>query len=376
MHIDRIDVYHVAMPLLSPWRTAYGEDATIESILVRMQSGEHVGWGESSPLAAPCYSPEWAGGVFACVRDWLAPAIIGQWIESGDDLQERLAHFKGNSFAKAALDNAWWVTKAVREEQPLYQLLGGARHSVEVGADFSVMDSIDDLIEAIGEAFDAGFRRVKLKFRPGWDLMMLRAVRSVFPDQVIHIDCNAAYTLDEHLELLCRLDDFMLEMIEQPLAYDDLYEHARLQETIATAVCLDESISSVHRAQQAIDMESCRWINIKPGRVGGLTNAVKIHDLCTEANVPCWVGGMLESAVGAALCVALATLDNFIYPADIFPSNKFYDRDLSQPPIELLRDAEGTPHVRAADQPGIGVEPDMEFLNQCCVNQATIASVD
>jgi len=370
MQIDRLDIYHVAMPLISPWRTAYGEDATIESVLVRMQCGPHVGWGESSPLAAPCYSPEWAGGVFACVRDWLAPALLGQWVETGDDLQRKLGHFKGNSFAKAALDTAWWVTKAQSLGQPLHQLLGGTSPTVEVGADFGVLDSLDELVPQVAQAFEQGFRRVKLKFRPGWDINMLRAVRSVCGHQTLHIDCNSGYNLTQHLEMFCRLDDFSLAMIEQPLAYDDLWEHARLQETIATPICLDESINSVHRAEIAIAQQSCRWINIKPGRVGGLTNALKIHDLCREAGIPCWVGGMLESAVGASICVALATKDNFKYPADIFPSSRFYVRDLAQPAIVLERDSAGHPCVRPSAAPGLGVEPDSEMLEKCCVARA------
>ncbi|MEK6237459.1 MAG: o-succinylbenzoate synthase [Planctomycetales bacterium] len=372
MHIDAVEVYHAAMPLISPWRTAYGEDAAAETLMVRMRSGDHAGWGESTPLAAPCYSPEWAGGAFACIRDWLAPAVVGERIESGDALQDRLARFKGNPFAKAALDNAWWNTHALSEGKPLHQLIGPARETVEVGADFGVMDSIDDLLQAMGTAFDEGFRRVKLKFRPGWDLMMLRAVRTEFPDQLIHIDCNSAFNLDCHFEMFCRLDDFMLEMIEQPLGHDDLYDHARLQESIQTPICLDESVNSVQRARQAIDMESCRWMNVKPGRVGGLTNALKIHDLCLEAGVRCWVGGMLESALGASLCIALATKENFVYPADIFPSSRFYEQDAARPEITLSRDEQGVPHVVPSSEPGLGVEPNLELLQQRAIAHALI----
>lgn len=371
MQIDSIGLFHVAMPLIYPWRTAYGEDAAIESVLVHMQSGDLVGWGESSPLAAPCYSPEWAGGVFACLRDWLAPAIVRQSIASGEELQARLAHFKGNQFAKAALDCAWWVLESQRRRQPLHRLLGATRDTVPVGADFGIMDSIDDLIAAVGGAFDAGFPRVKLKFRPGWDVPMLRAVRKVFPTQTIHIDCNSGYRISD-FELFCRLEDFQLAMIEQPLAHDDLIDHARLQQALQTPICLDESINSLSRAEQAIDLGSCRWMNIKPGRVGGLTNSLAIHNLCREAGIPCWVGGMLESAVGARICVALAMLDNFTYPADIFPSSRFYRKDLGSPPVELTKSDAGTPQVTAPDLSGIGAEPDPELLERLCVQRATV----
>ena len=371
MLIESIEVFHVAMPLIQPWRTAYGEDATIESVLVRMTSGGHVGWGESSPLAAPCYSPEWAGGVLACVRDWLAPALVGAYVESGDDLQQRLTHFKGNPFAKAALDTAWWVLKANIDGRPLHRLLGATRDAVDVGADFGVQDSIGELIEKIGPAVDAGFKRVKLKYRPGWDVRMLEAVRREFPTQTFHIDCNSGYTLND-FEMFCRLDDFNLAMIEQPLAYDDLVDHARLQAAIRTPVCLDESINSVNRVEQALDLGSCKWVNIKPGRVGGLTVAVKIHNLCKAAGVGCWVGGMLESAVGARICTALAMLDNFTYPADIFPSATYYRRDLSQPELTLTPGPDGAPQVQAAEVPGIGAEPDAEMLEKRCIQRAEV----
>ncbi len=346
MRIDRIDLFHVAMPLIAPWRTAYGEDSAIEGVVCRMSSGSVEGWGESTPLAAPNYSPEWAGGIFATARDWLAPAIVGRQVASGIDLQRLIAHVKGNSFAKAALDTAWWALHSKADGIPLHTALGASRSEVVPGADFGIADSIDDLLRDVGQALQEGFPRVKLKFRPGWDLDMLRAVRSQHPDNVFHIDCNSGYGLDD-LDMFRAVDEFDLAMIEQPLAHDDLHDHAVLQSRINTAVCLDESVKNIRHARQAIALNSCRYINIKPGRVGGLTNAVAIHDLCAEAGVPCWVGGMLESSVGAAMNAALAMLDNFTYPGDIFPSRRFYHEDLSDPPLELSRSAEGVPTVTA-----------------------------
>lgn len=363
MRIDRIELFHVAMPLIYPWRTAYGEDAAIHSVLCRMSSGSSDAWGESSPLAAPCYSPEWAGGVFATARDWLAPAIVGQEISSGADLQSRLALYKGNPFAKATLDTAWWNLASRMSGQPLHALLGATRTEVPVGADFGVMDSVDDLLAAIGPAVEAKFPRVKLKFRPGWDLPMLRAVRREFPSHTFHIDCNSGYSLTD-LDLFRQVDDIGLAMIEQPLQHDDLVDHARLQSRIRTPVCLDESMTSVRRAEQAIELKSCQYVNIKPGRVGGLTPAVAIHDTCRAAGIPCWVGGMLESATGASICAALAMLDNFIYPADIFPSSRFYHQDLAQSPLELGSLADGTPAITAPDRIP---EPDSDRLRKLTV---------
>ncbi|MGE0610320.1 MAG: o-succinylbenzoate synthase [Pirellulales bacterium] len=371
MRIDSIELFHVAMPLIYPWRTAYGEDAAIEGVLARMQSGPLVAWGEAAPFAAPCYSPEWAGGAFACLRDWLAPALVGQQINSGQDLQSRLAHFKGNQFAKAALDTAWWVLESQRQNKPLHRLLGATRDSVAVGADFGVMDSVDQLLTGISCAVDARFPRIKLKFRPGWDLDMLRQVRTRFPDTTFHIDCNSGYRLKD-LETFRQVDEFNLAMIEQPLAHDDVVDHAKLQQAIRTPVCLDETITSVERAQQAIELGSCRFVNIKPGRVGGLTVAVAIHNLCQQAGIPCWVGGMLESAIGSRTCVALAMLDNFTYPADIFPSSRFYHQDLAQPELELAPGPDGLPHVFAPNVPGIGAEPRADILERCCRAHARV----
>lgn len=369
MKIDRIELFHVAMPLLSPWRTAYGEDAAIHSVLCRMTSGSVAGWGESSPLAAPCYSPEWGGGVFATARDWLAPAIIGRDITSGEQLQQLLGLYKGNSFAKAVLDTAWWSLQSKLTGTPLHQLLGATRGEVVVGADFGVMDSIAELLAAIGPAVDEGFPRVKLKFRPGWDVDMLRAVRREFPTQTFHIDCNSGYRLAD-ADLFRAIDEFDLAMIEQPLPHDDVYQHAQLQAQIRTPVCLDESITNLRRAELAIELKSCRYMNIKPGRVGGLTNAVAIHNACRDAGIPCWVGGMLESSTGSAHCIALAMLDNFTYPADIFPTNRFYASDLSDPPLELHRSSADAPSVRAFLQLP---EPQAERLAELTLQRATVS---
>lgn len=346
MQLDRIELYHVAMPLIYPWRTAYGEDAAIHSVICRLASGSLCGWGESAPFAAPCYSPEWAGGAFATCRDWLAPALLGKNIESGEQLQRELSIFKGNPFAKAALDTAWWSLQSRWTNQPLHELIGATRASVPVGADFGVQDSLDDLLEGVGAAVAAGFPRIKLKFRPGWDLPMLAAVRQQHPDHLFHIDCNSGYRLSD-TNLFREVDRFQLAMIEQPLQHDDLIDHAVLQGQIRTPICLDESITNVRQAEQAIALRSCRYVNIKPGRVGGLTNAVRIHHVCRTAGIPCWVGGMLESAVGAAHCVALAMLDGFTYPADIFPSSRFYRNDLSDPPLVLTRSSNGLPSIEA-----------------------------
>ena len=365
--IDAIEIYRVSMPLVYPFRTAYGDDSAIESVLVKMTSGDHYGWGEASPMAAPAYSPEWAYGTFVMVRDWLAPQLVGKRIDSGQDLQSALGRCKGNFFAKASLDLAWWDLRARQLGQPVWKLLGGVKPEIEVGADFGVMDHIDELLAAMADAVAQGFLRVKLKFRPGWDIEMVRKVRERFPHLTIHIDCNSGYSLAD-TAMFQALEEFHLAMIEQPLAHDDLVDHAKLQSALRTPICLDESITSLAKARKAVELRSCRWINLKPGRVGGLTPAKEIHDLCQKEGIPCWVGGMLESAVGASHCIALATLPNIHYPSDIFPSYRFYKRDLGQPEIRLS----GPSQVCASTQSGIGCEPDPKELETHRVDYARL----
>jgi O-succinylbenzoate synthase len=374
VRIDAVAVYHASLPLLYPWRTAYGEDAAVGTILVRLESGGVCGWGEATPFERPEYSAEWAGGAFALVRDTLAPALVGAEVESGDDLQARLGRFKGNFFAKAALDTAWWSLEGKLRGRSLRELLGGTRTAVPVGADFGVMDSLDDLLDAVGGAVDAGFLRVKLKFCRGWEHVVFE-VRRTFPDLTIHVDCNSGYTLAD-AGLFRKLDALGLAMIEQPLAHDDLVDHAKLQQCLDTPVCLDESIVTVRAAEHAIELGSCRYVNIKPGRVGGLTCARRIHDVCAAAGIPCWVGGNLETGVGASVAVALATLDNFVYPADIFPPGRFYRDEVARPLVEFRLDERGRPTAVACEVATGFPEPDPERLAHVSVETAWISGGD
>ncbi|MBN2311406.1 MAG: o-succinylbenzoate synthase [Candidatus Hydrogenedentes bacterium] len=367
MKIDGMELVRVAMPLVYPFRTAFGNDDTVESVLVRMTSGDAYGWGEAAPWRYPAYSPECAATQFVLSRDFIAPLLLGRGLGSGGELQAALAGIKGNPFAKAAFDLAWWDLHARCAGEPLWKLIGGTGPVVDAGADFGIMETVDLLIETIAAALEAGYKRVKLKYRPGWDLDMIDAVRTAFPDATFHIDCNSAYTLDD-LPMFKKLDRYNLAMIEQPLSHDDLIDHATLQASIDTPICLDESITSVDKARKAIQIGACRWVNIKPGRVGGLTPALAIHDLCRDAGVPCWIGGMLESAVGASHCLALATLPNIAYPSDIFPSERFYRRDLATPPMTHSAPSQFAAHP----SPGIGVEPDPAALDEYTIERATI----
>jgi O-succinylbenzoate synthase len=313
---------------------------------------------------------------------------VGREVASGDALGERLAPFRGNPFAKAALDTAWWDLRARLVGKPLYEILGAQRDAVEVGVGFDRMDSIDELFRAMAKAFDAGFARVELKIRPGWDVQMLNAVRHEFPTETIHVDVEGALSLD-HVEILYRLDDFMVAMVEQPLPADDLVGHFMVQQGIRTPICLDESVTSVELAEIALSLlrESklgerepdtgrtagdAIFINVKRGRVGGITPAVTIHDMCRDADVPCWVGAMPQSAIGFRATMALATKANFTYPADFVCSEELFREDLAEPLVPARDKADGPLRIPLWPEPGIGAEPDPRLLERFCLAQAKV----
>lgn len=369
MHIDRIEIYYVRLPLIYPWKTAYGEDADIHSVLFRLVSGEHEGWGESTPFFAPTYSPETASTVFVLNQEVFGPQLVGQELETAEALLERLRMFKGNPFAKAGPESAWWDLKARMDGVPLGRLLGATRTRVEAGSDFGVQDSLDMLLAKIQGAIDQGFKRTKLKVRPGWDREMLQVVRETFPRHTFHIDCNSGYSLDD-LPFFKAVDRLGLAMIEQPLFHRDLHEHAELQRQLETPICLDESITSLRDFDLALQLGSCRYLNIKIGRVGGLSVARALHDRAREHGVPCWVGGMLESAIGAGLSIELAGLDNFTYPADLFPSAFFYRQDLTEPQMVLNPDCTFT----LSEVPGTAYRPVPERVEAATLRKAVLTA--
>jgi len=367
MRIDRIEIYHVRMPLIYPWKTAYGEDAAIDSVLFRMASGEHEGWGEVAPFAAPTYSAETASTVFVLNQEVFCPLLVGREFETAEALLEALKWFKGNPFAKAGPESAWWDLKARREGVPLGRLLGAERDRVDAGSDFGVQDSLDMLLRKIQGAVDAGFKRTKLKVRPGWDLEMLRTVRAAFPRHTFHIDCNSGYSLED-LPFFKEVDRLGLAMIEQPLFHRDLHDHAELQRQLETPICLDESVTSLRDFDLALKLGSCRYLNIKIGRVGGLSVAKALHDRAREAGIPCWVGGMLESGVGGGLSIELAGLGNFTYPNDLFPSAFFYTEDLAEPPMVLNPDCT----FSLSTVPGTPYRPVPERVEAASVRKAVL----
>ena len=330
MKINELNIYHVAMPLIDPWITSYGADYEIHSILINIIGENANAWSETCALELPTYSYESANSIFYNISETFAPKIAGKEFDSSEDINQELSIYKGNPFAKAGIDIAWWNLQSEITKTPLHELLGGTRKEVIAGADFGVEKDIDTLLEKIQLAVDKNTPRIKLKIKKGWDSEVLDAVYNSYPNSIFHVDCNGGYSLDD-LDFFKSIDKYNLAFIEQPLSSDDLIDHSKLSSTINTPICLDESINSVERAKQAIQINACKYINIKPGRVGGLTNSLAINKLAEDSGIPVWVGGMLESALGASICIALATLDNFTYPGDLFPSERFYRNDLCKP---------------------------------------------
>lgn len=363
MQIDSLEIFHLALPYSNPQETPWGTVAELQTVLVRMTSGDLVGWGEASPGSAPSTGAEWAGSAFLCLRDWLGPRVVGREVEDGAKLQERLAAVRGNRHAKAALDIAFWDLIARKKGQPLHTALGGAREAVEVGASFDRMESTEEFLAEIGKALEAGYGRIELKFRPGWDLQMVNAVRHVYPTQRFHVDAEG----DMHLglmETLCRLDDFTLAMVEQPLSPDDLVGHAMVQETIRTPVCLDESIATLQHAEMALELHAAKYINLKPGRVGGLTTAVAIDEACHAECVPCWVGGAPQTAIGARAGYALAARANCSYPADHAPLDRLLAVDVAPWPETFIDPEDKAMKVRLWTEPGLGISPNSELIEK------------
>jgi O-succinylbenzoate synthase len=369
MRIDRVELFHLGLPLVQPVAAPGGDLDRLETVLVALHAGDAVGWGEASPGTAPLSAGEWAAGTFAVLRDWLAPRVTGVEIDSGDTLGELLAPFQGNRFAKGALDAAWWDLRARREEKPLWQMIGGERERIEVGGVLDRMESTDDFLARLRAMFDEGYARMKLMVYPGWDLRMVEAVRRDFGAERIHIDPAGSMSLGQ-MDTLYRMDDFMLEFIEQPLPADDLVGHAMVAEAISTAVGLDESISDADRAAVAIELHSGRYVNLRADRTGGLTAAAAVHQQCREAEIDCFVGGAPQTSIGWRAAMALASLPGCTYPSDFQPSGQLLAADIAEPLVAERAAAAGTLHVPLWSTPGLGAVPDVERLAEFTLERA------
>ena len=369
MRIDAVELIEIALPLVRPFRTSFGEERTKDAVLVRVEAGGVEGWGECVASPAPRYSEEWNAGVWVVTRDHLAPALIGREIDDPSDVARALRFVRGHRMSKAALEAAVldaWLRAAGTS---LAAYLGTARDRVPCGVSVGIASTPEAMIEEIGSYLEAGYRRVKLKIEPGRDVDVVRAVReAVGPGVPLSVDANAAYTLDD-VGVFRALDAFELVMVEQPLDHDDLSDHAVLAGQISTRICLDESIRSAHDAAVAIDMGACRVINIKQGRVGGILEARRVHDVARAHGIPVWIGGMLETGVGRAVNVALAAMPGVAMPGDTSASARYFAEDLTEP---FVVDRDGTMAVPVG--PGIGVRPDPDRLAACAVRREVVAT--
>jgi len=367
MKIESVTLREIHMPLVHFFETSFGRVTSRRILLVSLEADGVRGWGECVAGEDPFFSPEWIDTAWATIKHYLAPALLRSDVTSGRECPVVFARIRGHAMAKAAVENAVWDAEARQRQQPLWKLLGGTRNKIACGVSIGIQDSIDQLIAKIESELAAGYRRIKIKVKPGWDLNVLKKVRSRWPDILLSVDANSAYTLDQ-LEHLRKFDAFNLLMIEQPLWYDEIYLHARLQKAIRTAICLDESIHHARDADFALETGACRIINIKVGRVGGFTEAKKVHDVAQRHNVPVWCGGMLESGVGRSHNIALSTLENFRLPGDVSASKRYWKEDVVEPEVEVSSDG----MITITDAPGTGYRVREDLIEKLTVRQETL----
>jgi O-succinylbenzoate synthase len=362
MKLDQIELREIQMPLVSFFETSFGRTTQRRILLVRVFSEGVVGYGEATSPEGPFYNHESTGTAWHILHDFVIPRVLQASIQSPADTAAILKPIRGHSMAKAAVETALWDLHARQSGKPLHELLGGTRRSIDCGVSIGIQDSVGDLLKKIEKEVTAGYQRIKIKIKPGWDLEIVREVRRHFPSILLMCDANSAYTLRD-IELFKRLDEFKLLMIEQPLAWNDIIDHIQLQKAIQTPICLDESILDAEDARKAIDSGACRIINIKLGRVAGHTEAKKVHDICKAHSIPVWCGGMLEAGIGRAHNIAMSTLQNFSLPGDVSASQRYFHRDIIDPEVEV--DRQGRIHV--LDSPGIGFEPNMKRIEAVTV---------
>src|SRR5215467_8141053 len=364
MKIEAITLREVHLPLVHFFETSFGRTYSRRILLVTVHSDGIEGWGESVVGEDPFYSSEWIDSAWPTLTQYLIPMLLGKDIHSGRECPALFAKVRGHRMAKAALENAVWDAEATQRKQPLWKLLGGTRSEIPCGVSIGIQDSPEQLLGKIETELAAGYRRIKVKVKPGWDLHILEKIRSRWADVTLSVDANSAYTLDE-IEHLRKFDQFNLLMIEQPLWNDDINYHARLQKELRTAICLDESIVSVRSAAFAVETGACRIINVKVGRVGGFSEALKVHDLCHAHNIPVWCGGMLETGIGRAQNIALSSLQNFSLPGDVSASKRYWKEDIIDPEVEVSRQG----MIAISDQPGTGYRIKTDLIEKLTVRK-------
>jgi len=362
MTIETIVLREIRMRLKAPFETSFGVTQDRRILLVEVIMDGLSGWGEVTTIESPYYNSETTDTAWHIISDFIAPQLIGKSLSKASDAAALLSAIRGHQMAKAAVENALWDAESQLKQIPLSKLLGGTLNEIACGVSLGIRESPQALVTKVEEELRSGYQRIKLKIKPGKDLDFVAAVRREFPDIRLSVDANSAYELKDtnHLK---ELDQFNLLMMEQPLQWDDIYSHAKLQSQIRTAICLDECINNAAHAEAAIEMGACRIINIKLGRVGGYSKARQVHDLCQQHSVPVWCGGMLESGVGRAHNIAMSTLPNFTLPGDVSASQRYWKEDIIEPEVEVS--SRGT--ILLPTSPGLGYSVKRKLVEQLTV---------
>jgi O-succinylbenzoate synthase len=366
MKIEAITLRELQIPLVQFFETSFGRIYTRRVMLVTLHCDGLEGWGECVAGEGPFYSEEYIDGAWDVIIRYMAPALLGKTLQTGREVPALLSRVREHPMAKAALENAAWDAEAQEKGIPLWKLLGGTRQEIACGVSIGIQDSHEQLLDKIETELAAGYQRIKIKVKPGWDVEVLEKIRARWPEILLSCDANSAYTLadEQHLK---SFDRFRLLMIEQPLWADDFYFHARLQKQLDTALCLDEAIRSPRDAEAALELGACRILNVKVGRVGGFSNAIAIHDVAGRFNIPVWCGGMLESGVGRAHNIALSTLPGFKLPGDVSASRRYWREDIIEP--EVVVSPKGT--IAISEMPGRGYDLRPELIEKLTVRKQT-----
>lgn len=366
MKIEKITLYHVKLKLKKPFITGFGEISHQESLLVKIESEGLVGWGEAPHIRLPLYCNEFLESGKILLEKYILPNLVNRDINTPYDGPKVWNHLKGNNISKSAPEMALWDLFAKKEKLPLNRYLNAKRDFSPVGISIGIQGSVEDLLDEVEKAVEFGYKRLKIKIKPGADIEYIKKVRKLFPEENIMVDANSSYRLSD-VELLKELDKYNLMMIEQPLSADDIVYHSKIQKQISTPICLDESLHSAEDVEKAIYLNSCKIVNLKLSRVGGIAEALKTHDLCKENNIPLWIGGMLETGVGKAFLDHLSTLDAVTLPGDNSPQTRYYDED-----IVIGGSTFKNGIITLNNSSGIGVDIDDEKLNKYTVEKIEI----
>ncbi|HKF20921.1 MAG TPA: o-succinylbenzoate synthase [Candidatus Angelobacter sp.] len=366
MKIEAVTLREIRMPLVHFFETSFGRTTERRILLVTLHTNGPEGWGECVAGEDPFYSEESVDTAWYAMEKYLAPALLGKTISRGADVPALFGRVRGHRMAKGALENAVWDAEAEEYRQPLWRLLDGSQQEIACGVSIGIQNSVEQLLEKIATELAAGYRRIKVKCKPGWDVKVFEQIRGRWPDILLSCDANSAYCLDQ-IEHLKEFDRFNLLMIEQPLWHDDFYFHTQLQKQIKTAICLDEAIHGCRDAQAAIELGACRIINIKVGRVGGFSEAVAVHNVAQKARIPVWCGGMLETGIGRSHNIALSTLPNFTLPGDVSASKRYWKEDIIEPAVEVSSQG----FIRVSQEVGRGFKLKTDLIEKLTVRKQT-----